>query len=146
MSLSRSRGTPFVLLSGTVFSADGRLVDILGNNEVAEPRRSSCAPPELPAVAGGSTAESASEASPARHVLVPTELCAVFGAHLKAARLKRGLHRSDLADRKGLTASRLSLIESGQLSITFTAFAELATRVGVDPITVLGLSNATPVE
>lgn len=54
-----------------------------------------------------------------------------FGKNLKAARLKSGLHQSDLANRAGLTTRRLSLIEDGDLMITLRTMTELARLAGL---------------
>ena len=54
-----------------------------------------------------------------------------FGRNLKAARLRSGLHQSDLASRMGLTARRLSLIEDGDMVITLRTMTGLARLAGL---------------
>ena len=60
------------------------------------------------------------------------EFQAVFGQHLKAARLKAGLKQSDVATRTGLTQQYLSLIEAGQQNITLKTMILLAEVVDRD--------------
>jgi transcriptional regulator with XRE-family HTH domain len=50
--------------------------------------------------------------------------------NLKAARLKCGLKRSELAERTGLTQQYLSLIETGHKNITLKTMMALARVVG----------------
>jgi DNA-binding XRE family transcriptional regulator len=60
------------------------------------------------------------------------EFQAVFGQHLKVARLKAGLKQSDVADRTGMTQQYLSFIEAGQQNITLKTMILLAEVVDRD--------------
>jgi DNA-binding XRE family transcriptional regulator len=68
----------------------------------------------------------------ARGEKIREELQAVFGQHLKAARLKAGLKQSDVAARTGVTQQYLSLIEAGQQNITLRTMILLAEVVDRD--------------
>jgi transcriptional regulator with XRE-family HTH domain len=57
---------------------------------------------------------------------------AIFGQHLKAARLQAGLKQSDVTARTGLTQQYLSLIEAGQQNITLKTMILLAEVVDHD--------------
>ena len=72
---------------------------------------------------------------------VSRDLCVTFGRNFRAARLRRGLRQSDLADRMGLTPLRLLLIEGGHLTITLATMAELAQLVGLAPNAMLRLGK-----
>ena len=76
--------------------------------------------------------------SVARHLRV------AFGINLKAARLERGLHPSDLAHQMGLTALRLSLIKSGELTITLRTMTRLARLVGLRAGAMLNPARRDP--
>jgi transcriptional regulator with XRE-family HTH domain len=56
----------------------------------------------------------------------PDDLVAVFGANLKAARLKLGLTQGQVAEAAGLLQQYISLIESGRQNITLTTAQVLA--------------------
>ena len=56
----------------------------------------------------------------------PDDLVAVFGANLKAARLKQGLTQAQLAERAELLQQYVSLIESGKQNVTLTTAQALA--------------------
>jgi transcriptional regulator with XRE-family HTH domain len=58
--------------------------------------------------------------------LDPDDLVAVFGANLKAARLKQGLTQAQLAERAGLLQQYVSLVESGKQNVTLTTAQALA--------------------
>jgi DNA-binding XRE family transcriptional regulator len=68
----------------------------------------------------------------AKEEKIREEFQAVFGQHLKAARLKAGLKQSDVAARTGLTQQYLSLIEAGQQNITLKTMILLAEVVDRD--------------
>ena len=56
----------------------------------------------------------------------PDDLVAVFGANLKAARLKQGLTQAQLAERAELLQQYVSLIELGKQNVTLTTAQALA--------------------
>ena len=56
----------------------------------------------------------------------PDDLVAVFGANLKAARLKQGLTQAQLAERAGLLQQYVSLIQLGKQNVTITTAQALA--------------------
>jgi transcriptional regulator with XRE-family HTH domain len=56
----------------------------------------------------------------------PDDLVAVFGANLKAARLKQGLTQAQLAERSGLLQQYVSLVETGKQNVTLTTAQTLA--------------------
>jgi transcriptional regulator with XRE-family HTH domain len=56
----------------------------------------------------------------------PDDLVAVFGANLKAARLKQGLTQTQLAERAGLLQQYVSLVEAGKQNVTLTTAQTLA--------------------
>jgi transcriptional regulator with XRE-family HTH domain len=56
----------------------------------------------------------------------PDDLVAIFGANLKAARLKQGLTQAQLAERAGLLQQYVSLVETGKQNVTLTTAQALA--------------------
>jgi transcriptional regulator with XRE-family HTH domain len=56
----------------------------------------------------------------------PDDLVAIFGANLKAARLKAGLTQGELAERAGLLQQYVSLVETGKQNVTLTTAKALA--------------------
>jgi transcriptional regulator with XRE-family HTH domain len=62
----------------------------------------------------------------------PDDLVAVFGANLKAARIKRGLTQAQLAERAGLLQQYVSLVETGKQNVTLTTAQALARVVHQD--------------
>ena len=56
----------------------------------------------------------------------------VFGANLRAARIKAGLTQAQLAERTGLTQQYVSLVEAGHQNITIDTMTALARAVGQD--------------
>ncbi|WP_408886988.1 helix-turn-helix transcriptional regulator [Limobrevibacterium gyesilva] len=56
----------------------------------------------------------------------PDDLVAIFGANLRAARLKSGLTQAQLAERAGLLQQYVSLVESGKQNVTLTTAQALA--------------------
>ena len=67
-----------------------------------------------------------SETPPARKARDFSELLAVFGANLRAARLKLGLTQAQLAEQSGLLQQYVSLVESGKQNVTLTTALSLA--------------------
>jgi len=63
---------------------------------------------------------------------VRDDIVAVFGANLKAARLKMGLTQAQLAERAGLQQQYVSLVESGKQNVTLTTAETLAMVVNKD--------------
>ena len=61
-----------------------------------------------------------------------SELLAVFGANLRAARLKLGLTQAQLAEQSGLLQQYVSLVESGKQNVTLTTALSLAKVVRQD--------------
>jgi transcriptional regulator with XRE-family HTH domain len=62
---------------------------------------------------------------------------AIFGANLKAARLKQGLTQAQLAERAGLLQQYVSLVETGKQNVTLTTAQALATVVQQNVSTLL---------
>jgi transcriptional regulator with XRE-family HTH domain len=60
------------------------------------------------------------------------DIVAVFGANLKAARLKMGLTQAQLAELAGLQQQYVSLVESGRQNVTLTTAETLAMVVNKD--------------
>jgi transcriptional regulator with XRE-family HTH domain len=60
------------------------------------------------------------------------DLLAVFGANLRAARLKLGLTQAQLAEQSGLLQQYVSLVESGKQNVTLTTALSLAIVVRQD--------------
>ena len=65
------------------------------------------------------------------------DIAAIFGANLKAARAKMGLTQCQLAEHSGLRQQYVSLVEAGNLNITFNIVQALATAVNLDVRTLL---------
>ena len=65
------------------------------------------------------------------------DLVAIFGANLKAARLKAGLTQAQLAAGAGLLQQYVSLVESGKQNVTLTTAQVLAKVVNRDVRTLL---------
>ena len=61
-----------------------------------------------------------------------SDLLAVFGANLRAARLKLGLTQAQLAEQSGLLQQYVSLVESGKQNVTLTTALSLAKVVRQD--------------
>ena len=72
------------------------------------------------------------------------QLQAIFGANLKAARLKSNLKQSEVAARTGLTQQYLSLVEAGQRNITMRTMAILAMVVDHDVLNLLKQALGMP--
>jgi transcriptional regulator with XRE-family HTH domain len=62
----------------------------------------------------------------------PNDIVVVFGARLKAARIKLGVTQAELAERAGLVQQYVSLIETGQQNITLTTAQTIAEVVHQD--------------
>jgi transcriptional regulator with XRE-family HTH domain len=67
----------------------------------------------------------------------PDDLVAIFGANLKAARMKAGLTQAQLAERSGLVQQYVSLVESGKQNVTLTTAQTLAKVVHQNVSTML---------
>jgi DNA-binding XRE family transcriptional regulator len=67
----------------------------------------------------------------------PNDLVAIFGANLKAARLKQGLTQAQLAERAGLLQQYVSLVETGKQNVTLTTAQALARVVQQNVSTLL---------
>lgn len=76
----------------------------------------------------------------------PDDLVAIFGANLKAARLKAGLTQTELAERAGLLQQYVSLVESGKQNVTLTTAQALAKVVDRDVRTLLTRPRAHPLK
>ena len=61
---------------------------------------------------------------------VPVPLRAIFGANLKAARIKAGLKQADLATAASVTQAYISHVEGGARNLTFDVAEVLASTVG----------------
>ena len=64
----------------------------------------------------------------------------VFGAHVKAIRLKKGLEYSDLARETSLSKSDIAAIEDGNKNFAFTTLLELAKGLDVHPSQLLDIN------
>jgi DNA-binding XRE family transcriptional regulator len=65
------------------------------------------------------------------------DLLALFGANLRAARLKSGLTQTQLAEQAGLLQQYVSLVESGKQNVTLTTALSFARVVGLELIDLL---------
>jgi HTH-type transcriptional regulator/antitoxin HipB len=84
------------------------------------------------------------QATEDRREFAATDLQAVFGENLKAARLKAGLKQSELAEKTGLTQQYLSLIETGRKNVTLRTMMELAKIVGQEVSVMLRRTRSRP--
>jgi DNA-binding XRE family transcriptional regulator len=66
-----------------------------------------------------------------------SDLLALFGANLRAARLKLGFTQARLAEQSGLLQQYVSLVESGRQNVTLTTGASLARVVNLELIDLL---------
>jgi ribosome-binding protein aMBF1 (putative translation factor) len=71
----------------------------------------------------------------------PNDILVIFGENLRAARMKRGLKQTDVADRTGLPQQYLSTIELGRQNVTLRTVEQLAEVVGQDVSTMLRKSR-----
>lgn len=69
------------------------------------------------------------------------ELRETFGTNLRAAREAAGLSLAAVASRAGSDATHISLIERGQINVTFGSAAKLAAAVAADLRDLLGLCH-----
>jgi transcriptional regulator with XRE-family HTH domain len=67
---------------------------------------------------------------------MPLEASKIFGANLRAARLRLGLSQSEVADKAGIGKTSEWYIESGRRNLTFRTAEDLARAVGS---TMIGL-------
>jgi transcriptional regulator with XRE-family HTH domain len=72
----------------------------------------------------------------------PDDLAAVFGANLRAARVKLGLTQAQLAERAGLLQPYLSLVEAGKQNVTLSTAQALAKVVHQDVIDMMRATTA----
>ena len=75
----------------------------------------------------------------------PDDLVAIFGANLKAARLKAGLTQGELAERAGLLQQYVSLVETGKQNVTLTTAKALADWGNAERLR-LGLHDALHIQ
>jgi len=75
-----------------------------------------------------------------------SDLLAIFGANLRAARLKLGLTQAQLAEQSGLLQQYVSLVESGKQNVTLTTALSLAKVVRQDLSTLLRRAKSPPRE
>lgn len=74
----------------------------------------------------------------------PTDLLVIFGANLRAARLKCGFNQREVAALSGLPQQYLSQIEMGQQNITLRTIEALAKVVDHDVSTLLRRAVCPP--
>ena len=67
----------------------------------------------------------------------PDELQILFGANLKAARVKANLSQYELAAQTGLTQQYLSRIEKGRKNVTIRTMSTLSKVLGLEVSTLL---------
>lgn len=72
------------------------------------------------------------------------DILAIFGANLKAARLKMRLTQAQLAEATGLLQQYISLLESGRQNVTLTTAQVLATAVNRDVSALLARPRRRP--
>ena len=65
------------------------------------------------------------------------DIVAIFGANLKAARVKMNMSQTELANAAGLLQQYVSLVESGKQNVTLTTAVALANAVNRDVTTLL---------
>jgi transcriptional regulator with XRE-family HTH domain len=75
-----------------------------------------------------------------------SDLLAIFGANLRAARLKLGLTQAQLAEQSGLLQQYVSLVESGKQNVTLTTALSLAKVVRQDLSVLLRRAKSPPRE
>ena len=78
---------------------------------------------------------SAGKSDPDEHD--PDDIVAIFGAKLKAARMKAGLTQAQLAEQSGLLQQYVSLVELGKQNVTLTTAQTLAKVVHQNVSTML---------
>lgn len=59
------------------------------------------------------------------------------GSHLRAARRRRGLYQSDIAEAIGVTAANISLYETGAIQVRLKTFLQMCAVIGVDPLDII---------
>ena len=67
----------------------------------------------------------------------PEDLCVLFGANLRQARLRAGLTQAQVAKLTGMQAHYVSTIENGLQNPTLSTMVRVARAVGTDPRTLL---------
>ena len=60
----------------------------------------------------------------------PDDIVEIFGANVKAARLKQGLSQAQLAEQAGLLQQYVSLVELGKQNVTLITAQAIAKVVG----------------
>lgn len=70
----------------------------------------------------------AGPSSPVLHA--PDDIVGIFGANVKAARLKLGLPHAQLAQQSGLLQQYVSLVELGKQNVTLVTAQTIATILG----------------
>jgi transcriptional regulator with XRE-family HTH domain len=60
----------------------------------------------------------------------PDDIVGIFGANVKAARLKLGLSQAQLAEQSGLLQQYVSLVELGKQNVTLVTAQAIAKVVG----------------
>jgi transcriptional regulator with XRE-family HTH domain len=73
------------------------------------------------------------------------DLAAIFGANLKAARLRAGLTQAQLAEGAGLLQQYVSLVEAGKQNVTLATVQALARVVNRDARMLLARPKARSV-
>jgi len=83
-------------------------------------------------------------AKPRRRKPDEPDLAAIFGANLRAARLRAGMTQAQLAAGAGLLQQYVSLVELGKQNVTLTTAQTLARVVERDVRTLLTRSRSRP--
>jgi transcriptional regulator with XRE-family HTH domain len=60
----------------------------------------------------------------------PDDIVGIFGANVKAARLKLGLSQAQLAEQSGLLRQYVSLVDLGKQNVTLVTAETIATVLG----------------
>jgi transcriptional regulator with XRE-family HTH domain len=66
------------------------------------------------------------------------DLARTFGDNLRAYRTARGLSQEALADLLGFHRTYMSGIERGRRNLTLKSVEQIAARLGLDPLELLG--------
>lgn len=65
------------------------------------------------------------------------ELQRIVGRNIRRLRRERGLSQEDLADELGVHRTYMGGVERGERNLTLRSLERLASRLGVDPVSLL---------
>jgi Predicted transcriptional regulators len=68
---------------------------------------------------------------------VEGELQRIVGRNIRRLRRERGLSQEDLADELGVHRTYMGGVERGERNLTLRSLERLASRLGVDPVSLL---------